>query len=351
MTQFRYGLVVGKFSPLHIGHETLINAALAQCESVIVISYSLPELPGCEADKRRRWLNIRFPTVRSLVLTPEDVAQWQIPAMPHNDEDANAHRCFVGALCLNVLHTVIDAVFTAEDYGDGFAEILTRWFSQQTNHPHHVTHVRLNRGHGPYDVSGTLLRNDIHAWRHLVAPQVYADFVHRICLLGGESSGKSTLSLALANALHTVAIAEYGRECWEARQGKLQYGDMLHIVQTQVVREQSARPNRFLVCDTSPLTTLFYSYEIFGKAEPELELELLAKRHYHTVILCSPDFPFVQDGTRHSENFRRQQHSWYLTELAQRGIPYLSVTGGITQRVLQVLSHLQKSSVELIKES
>ena len=343
MTRFRCGLVVGKFSPLHIGHEKLINAALAQCEQVVVISYSLPELSGCEADKRRRWLATRFPSVRSLVVTPKDTARWQIPTMPHNDGDENVHRHFVGALCLDVLHTVVDAVFTAEDYGDGFAAVLGHWFSQQTNRTCRVTHVRLTREQGPGSVSGTLLRSDIHTWRHLVAPSVYADFVHRICLLGGESSGKSTLSLALADALGTVAVAEYGRECWEAKYGALTYSDMLHIAQTQVAREQSAHPNRFLVCDTSPLTTLFYSREMFGKAD--LELESLARRHYHTVVLCSPDFPFAQDGTRRGEDFRHQQHAWYLAELAQRKMPYLAVTGDIAQRVRQVLSHLQKPSV------
>lgn len=344
MTRFRCGLVVGKFSPLHIGHEKLINAALAQCESVIVISYSLPELPGCEANKRRRWLNTRFPTVRTLVLAAEDTAQWQIPAMPHNDDDENVHRHFVGALCLNVLHTVVDAVFTAEDYGDGFAEVLARWFSQQTNHPHQVTHVRLQRENGPYSVSGTLLRSDIHTWRHLVAPSVYADFVHRICLLGGESSGKSTLALALADTLQTVSIAEYGRECWEARQGKLQYGDMLHIAQTQISREESALANRFLVCDTSPLTTLFYSQEMFNRVDPALEQ--LAQRHYDTVVLCSPDFPFAQDGTRRGENFRQQQHAWYQAELARRNIPFLPVAGNITQRKQLVLACLQNKLVD-----
>ena len=37
--------------PLHCGHEKLINTALAQCEELFIISYSVPEMPDCEPEK------------------------------------------------------------------------------------------------------------------------------------------------------------------------------------------------------------------------------------------------------------------------------------------------------------
>ena len=52
--RFRRGLVVGKFAPLHKGHELVIGRALADCDEVIVISYSKPELPGCSPAERGR---------------------------------------------------------------------------------------------------------------------------------------------------------------------------------------------------------------------------------------------------------------------------------------------------------
>lgn len=68
------GLVVGKFAPLHVGHEALINAALAQCETVYIISYSRPKSQGYDPDKRLHWLSARFPAMSHLVLTPEVIA-------------------------------------------------------------------------------------------------------------------------------------------------------------------------------------------------------------------------------------------------------------------------------------
>jgi len=185
-------------------------------------------------------------------------------------------------------------------------------------------------------ISGTRLREDLHGNRQWLSPEVYASFVRRICLLGGESSGKSTLAEALAGYFDTRHVGEYGRALWEAKKGRLIFEDMLRIAQLQVSLEEEAagRANRYLFCDTSPLTTLFYSRHLFGRAEPELER--LANRSYDVVVLCAPDFPFVQDGTRQPESFRARQHEWYLGELAAREIPFVLAEGAMKDRVLAV---------------
>lgn len=165
---------------------------------------------------------------------------------------------------------------------------------------------------------------------------VYADFVERVAILGGESSGKSSLAAALALRFDTLHVAEYGRELWEAKQGRLVFEDLLTIGRRQVAREDEAcrRARRFLFCDTSPLTTLFYSRHLFGRAEEELER--LAARPYRLVVLCAPDFPFVQDGTREGPRLRNAQHAWYRSELAARGMEVLPVEGPIEQRIASV---------------
>jgi HTH-type transcriptional repressor of NAD biosynthesis genes len=124
--RFSTGLVVGKFAPLHLGHEHVIRTALDQCERVLLISYSRPEMPHCRPERRQQWLTARFPECESLVVTPETVHAWQsegrgISPLPDNDADDETHRSFVAQLCLHVLGTTVDAVFTSEDYGDGFA--------------------------------------------------------------------------------------------------------------------------------------------------------------------------------------------------------------------------------------
>lgn len=343
--RFQRGLVIGKFSPLHHGHELVIQRAQEESHEVVIISYSKPEFSGCDAGARERWLACLFPAARRLVVTDELLAQhgnpsW--PALPANEADATTHRRFCAFLCQDVLGVAVDAVFTSESYGDGFAAELTRCFQAVNPAATAVTHVNVDEARRAVPVSGTLLRQDVHAHRDWLAPEVYASFVDRICLLGGESSGKSTLATELGRVLRTACVAEYGREFWEARGGALVFDDMAHIAQTQVAMEEATarRAWRYLICDTSPLTTLFYSEHLFQRVDPVLAK--LAERRYAATILCAPDFEFVQDGTRQPASFRARQHEWYLRELEKRQRGYLLVTGSIEQRVGQVLKHLQK---------
>jgi HTH-type transcriptional regulator, transcriptional repressor of NAD biosynthesis genes len=44
---------------------------------------------------------------------------------------------------------------------------------------------------------------------------------------------------------------------------------------------------------------------MFGQAAADLVQ--LAQRRYDTMFLCSPDFPFVQDGTRRDAAFRMRR--------------------------------------------
>ena len=340
---FKRGLVVGKFSPLHLGHEYLISQAEAECDELVLLSWSKPELPGCESNRRRNWLQKRFAHLPALVL--DDHALQQLaqdhsinePRLPDNDAPDTESRHFVGWVCEKLLHYRPDVIFTSEDYGDGFAEELTRYFLERENDTPKIVHRCVDKARQIVPISGTALRQDPHTLSAFLAPEVYADFVERIVLLGGESTGKTTLAAALAKVLNTHWAAEYGRELWEAQNGHLQYSDMLHIAQKQIAREETlaASARRFLVCDSSPLTTYFYSLVMFERAEPELVQ--LAERPYAQVFLCAADFEFVQDGTRRNNEFRLTQQRWYQQQLAARGTPYTLLQGNVEQRVQHVL--------------
>jgi HTH-type transcriptional repressor of NAD biosynthesis genes len=333
--RFARGLVVGKFSPLHRGHERLIGRALEECAQVVIVSYANPERALCSAERRERWLAELYPQARRLVATPERVAAWfpDAPVLPHDDAPEIDHRRFCGRLLRDVLRTSVEAVYTSEDYGDGFAAELTKFFREtEVAHPT-VVHVAVDPQRIAIPICATAIRGDVHAQRQWLPANVYADFVQRICLLGGESSGKSTLAAALADRLGTAYTTEYGRDLWIERGGRLEFADYVHIARTQVAMEEAraAEASRSLVCDTSPLTTLFYCLDQFGHADPELES--LAARRYDVTVLCAPDFPFVQDGARRDDAFRHAQHQWYMQRLSQAGVSWVDACGPLEVRL------------------
>jgi HTH-type transcriptional regulator, transcriptional repressor of NAD biosynthesis genes len=325
MSRFRTGLVVGKFAPLHLGHEHVIRAALAACDHVVLLSYSRPEFPGCEPARRAAWLAVRFPQTTRIVL--EHAAE----PLPYNTDSDDTHRAFCAAIFRRHLDRLIDAIFTSESYGPGFAADLAR----RQGSP--VTHIAIDSARAAIPVSGTALRADIHGLRRFLAPEVYATFVKRVALLGGESTGKSTLAIAIARELGTTHVAEYGRELWTARAGQLVFDDLLVIAREQVRREEAAvlspDTRRFVICDTTPLTTLFYSLELFARAAPELIA--LSSRSYDHLILCADDFPFSQDGTRRDEIFRMKGQTFYERHLAGSSLHVLG--GSLAQRLAAIL--------------
>ena len=334
------GLVVGKFCPLHKGHEALIDFARARSDRLVILSYTKPEFVGFPAERRATWLAALYPDAIRLVLDDEGLAAFAAKErterrfLPHNDAPEEEHRAFVAWVCRAMLGLTVDRVFTSELYGDGFAASLARHFG------HPVEHLAFDPSRTIVPVSGTRMRENPSLHGTFLAGPVRRDLVRRVALIGGESTGKTTLAAALAHRLGTPWVPEYGRELWEQRGGTLEYADLLAIGREQVAREAAAADdaNGWLVCDTSPLVTMFYSEAMFGEIDPELIA--LAARPYDMTFLCAADFPFVQDGTRRDSKFRQRQNHWYRRKLTLSGAPYTILGGSLNDRVQTALRAL-----------
>ena len=337
--RYRRGLVVGKFCPLHRGHMLVIDTAIARCEEVLVISYTKPGFPGCERATRETWIAALYPGVDRLVIDEDVLARrcrerGTAPlAFPANDAPDAVQRAFTAWLCWSVCGVAVDAVFTSEDYGDGFAGAMSTHFSAWAGRRMPVAHVCVDRARALVPTSGSAIRADPHAHRAWLDPIVYGHFVERVCLLGGESSGKTTLAAALAERLGRALVPEVGRVRWEAQGGRLDYPDMRAIAADQLALEErlARQARRWLICDGSALTTAFYSEHDYGRVDPLVRA--LAERPYAHTFLCAPDFPFVQDGTRRDAAFRERQHRWYLDRLGRAGVAYTVLHGPLAARV------------------
>ena len=338
--RFPLGLVVGKFAPLHLGHEFLVERAAAACEQLLIVSYTAPEFQRCAVETRRAWMAARWPDHDAFAIDDEWLAsacaarELPLRTIPPNDADDATQQQFLAWLLRDVLGRRPDAMFCSEAYGPPCAAVLSR----ELGHP--VAAVVVDQARAAVPISATRLRADAGAQARWLAPEVLASFVPRIVLLGGESTGKTTLARALAERLGTAWVPEYGRELWGRQGGVLTPDDLRAIGREQVRREDATAPlaQGVLLCDTSPLTTWGYSDWMFGQPDPVLEA--LARRRYDGVVLCAPDFPFVQDGTRQPSGFRDRQHAWYLQHVRELDAPVLQVEGVLAHRVSAVIDWL-----------
>ena len=318
--KFRHALIVGKFAPPHRGHQHLIDAALAESERVTVLCYAVPDFTAMPNQQRAQWLRALYPGID--VFTPENA--------PRDDASDEAQQAFVRDW-LAARAVVVDAVFSSEAYGDTFAKRLGTGISH-----HQIDPPRLR-----IPISATAIRSDVHAHREWLDPSIYRHFVDRVVLLGAESTGKSTLTAALAQHYATAYVPEIGRVVWEEKNGRLDWRDYVDIARRHREAEDAAaaQAKRFLFVDTNAITTLLlgFCYRQLDVAPPEL----LAwadecKTRYAYTFVCDDDIEFEQDGWRDDTSWRERVQGMVLYDLTIRGIAHRVVRGPLAARLDQV---------------
>ncbi len=173
-----------------------------------------------------------------------------------------------------------------------------------------------------------------------------AYYVKIVCLVGAESTGKTTLSQALAGHYDTVWVPEYGRDYTVEKVRKdpsdgWRSEEFTHIAAEQSRREDLAArdANRVLICDTDAMATAIWHERYLETRSEEVEA-IAAGRRYDLYILTAADIPWEDDGTRDGEHVRQWMHGRFLEELQRRGQPWVLVSGSREQRLATAIAHI-----------
>jgi NadR type nicotinamide-nucleotide adenylyltransferase len=220
-----------------------------------------------------------------------------------------------------VLPEPVDVVFASEPYGARLAVELGARFVP----------VDLTRAALP--TSGSAVRADpLAAWDEL--PRVVRPyFVKRVCVMGPESTGKTTLAAQLAGELRTAWVPEYARAYLAHHGPVLSLSDFTPIARGQVASESAlARAaRRVLLCDSDALTTALYAEALGGAVPPEVQ-DLAAQGRYDLTLLTAPDVPFVDDPLRYLPKGRDAFFERCVQELTARGRAYVVLRGSWAER-------------------
>lgn len=282
MNTARTGVVVGKFNPPHLGHLHLIDQAAKQVDHLYVLLCDRPD-QTLDVELRRTWLADASPPNVTIIVTPDD--------LPGANEPW-AERA------LQLLPMRPELAFTSEDWGPGWAAAMG------------AEHVLVDRDRRAQPISATELRADLGANFHWLVPAARADLARRVVVIGAESTGKSTLAEALARELSTVWVPEHGRWYWEGRRHLVD-----HRWSTEEFRRIAAAQHRLeldlarqaaravVIADTDALVTSVWHERYLDAADTELD-RMASDVVPDLYLVCCPDFDWVQDGTRESEDHR-----------------------------------------------
>jgi NadR type nicotinamide-nucleotide adenylyltransferase len=320
------GLTLGKYAPLHKGHQLVIETALAEMDEVIVIIYDAPETTLIPLNVRATWLRKIYPQIKVIEAWDGPTSVGDTPEIKRLHEDYIINRLKIQG---------ITHFYSSEFYGEHMSVALG------------AVNRQVDPSRKTIPVSGEKIRENPFAYRESIHPLIYRDLITNVVFLGAPSTGKTTIAERMAQVYHTVWIAEYGREYWEKNQieRRLSLEQLVEIAEGHLEREENLLylANQYLFTDTNAITTFMFSQYYHQTALPKLvDLAQQAAARYDLVFLCDTDIPYDDTWDRSGDMNRQVFQKQIMGDLLARKIPFIVLSGNLEERVSKVKTILGK---------
>ena len=151
----------------------------------------------------------------------------------------------------------------------------------------------------------------------------------RVALVGGESTGKTTLAAALAAELDAPWVPEYAREYAAAVGRPLTAADVEPVERGQLALQDAAAPRAsgVVVLDTDLVSTVVYARHYYGRCPRWIE-QAARDRRADLYLLLHPDVPWVADPQRDQPRARAALHARFEATLAALELPLVVHVAG-----------------------
>ena len=324
--RFGHGLVVGKFYPPHVGHHFLVDRAADACESVTVVVAG-SSIESISIDDRVRWMEATHADRGNVRV----VGAADDHPIDYDDDDVWAAHVQVFAAAAG---RAVDAVFTSERYGDELGRRLG------------AVSVLVDLERRVHPCSGSAIRADVAGHWDRLAPATRIGLAVRIVFVGAESTGTTTVSRAVADALDAPWVREYGRDHTSvvlAEDRPWQPSDFTFIAREQVrLEDEAAVAGPIVICDTDAFATGIWEERYLGRRSAAVE-QAGDLRHHPLYLLTSHEgVPFVQDGLRDGEHLRDWMTARFIERLDHTGRRWVLLTGSLEDRVARALESVDE---------
>lgn len=171
----------------------------------------------------------------------------------------------------------------------------------------------------------------------------------KICLLGAESTGTTTLANSLASYYKTCWVPEFGRFYSEAKRYDLRSVDWKseefeYIADVQNKMQsylEGIASNGILICDTDSWATRIWHERYMGYFSKKLDI-ISGKSKPDLYILTGDEIPFVQDGLRDGEHIRHAMHQKFVEELESQEVPFVILHGSKSKRLKEAINAIER---------
>lgn len=302
------GVVIGKFMPLHTGHIYLIEFAKNFVYDLTVLVDNLPDgLDTMTLEDRTAIVKETFPHVNVKAI---DVPTYQDPA-----DSPDFWQFWADCIVRNVGKKP-DYIIGSMDYLKPLAEVIGCEF------------IMIDKARSHVPISATMIRNAVQHYLNGdqeeffkikdFIPTVTKDHLTRdVYIVGGESTGKSTLARTLANQLHTIYVKEYAIDYIGEHGRELNEVDLFSIARGQLALQKTLRreSNLFCIHDTDLITSKIWYKKFFEKENPFFD-DLISRQNDGFYILLKPTLKWVAEEYRYYE--ADVDRNWFHEEFKQQ---------------------------------
>ena len=148
----------------------------------------------------------------------------------------------------------------------------------------------------------------------------------RICIIGPDSTGKSTLCKQLSERYGYRWEKEYAREYIERLDRHYTLSD-LHNISRQIIKQISKNYKEEVVLFDTELIIMKVWYLHVYKAVPDNVLEAIKAYPMDMYLILTPDISIEPDPVRENLDKRDYFFEWYIKEAMQTQRPYRIISG------------------------
>ena len=311
--RYEIGVVIGKFYPLHKGHQFLIETAIKNSERLYIII--------CTKDNEVPNPSIRLKWLKKLYNHPNIIIKEIVDIYDQNDSELWAE------LTKKIIGCSPDVAFTSEKYGHEYTRYLK------------CVHELVDIDRINIPISGSLIRNNPFQYWDYLHEIVRQFYTIRFVFCGAESTGKTTLSYRLASKFKIAWIPEYGREyCKDVKIWSIKDFENIANKQNEIENE-AAQHNKIIICDTDSLTTNVWA-ERYTQKKNNFKPDYCDNTYY--IFSHVEGTELIDDGTRTDSNdeIRSWMHKELLETMTASGRPVIILTGTYKQRYKQAKEYI-----------
>jgi len=165
----------------------------------------------------------------------------------------------------------------------------------------------------------------------------------KIAIVGPESTGKTTLAIAIGTSLNVPVVREFARQYLEDRDGEYEEDDLIEIAKGQLLLEAEGLKGNpeIIICDTNVLEIEAWGLFKYKRTDP-LVKKMSSTSSYDLYLLSYPDLPWVKDPLRENQHDLMELFELYRQLLKERKLKHFIVRGTGDLRLVNALEAIKK---------